>query len=893
MLTSTAHYKSEAMSLPSTFSYAQAAKGQSSQPAGSQSSPVPSQAALVNGAPNREAAVTSTRASSVAVSTASAEVDASQSTRGTSAMLEASDSTNSDAEPKLVNGDVSTSNTAVEPLDSAKPRDKSLNDNASQSSERRGRAPSSASLAADNGDNKKGRKGKKGKSPEKDAEAEHDDDSKEDPLPKPELHEAPVPTVNPWTQRAQAAKAKTAPSLVSHFRSSSTAAAGSQGGSANHISAETKQKLPVGEGIDSGASHNRSSSTSTKGFKKEGDVLKYGSQGGPRRTGPRGTRAQDKDDKIGFEALSSLTANSASWPTPDTARVTPKAQSLAESQTQAQSNHSAQTQNSADKEDNGPAKPKKWVQMEITPSVKFDTPLPTRGRGGRAGGSRGGRDIGGGGNHHATIVSDRHQDNGPNGRAVPGTKRGSVDTASREPRKYGPAEGSRTTGESSFDKHKADLYKQGQSEMNGGSTTNSFSRAPNFNQRMEDVARFPEPQRDTKMQAAKDSHYQGQNGTSHRASDRGRGGGRGRGGYSNANHPNGLLNHAQGHYVQGAHAYPYPPNMPPQQMAYRYPAMTYSGQVPNPPTSGSRRSGSMGGRSSQGGHGLRNGRGSSMQSMNLPYDFAMYQAPPNPVSYLETNNLYQLARQQVEYYFSLDNLVKDWFLRQRMDSQGFVYLDFIASFNRLRQLQVDHDLLRHACDESNEVEFVVGDDGYERVRRVTGWEQFVIPDMNARHETARHGGPSNWNRWNRALMAQYHQPIMPSPYGMEPSPVFSPTGTESGFSHYMNGNAMPPAMNTTMSNGVNGHIRTTDSQLSAAVPEFSPATASGFAGAQSIAEGNGETTSSMKQKIATSSTGGQEASPLPNGDAHEASAPTENQPGVVNGIHEGHEVNSH
>ena len=39
-----------------------------------------------------------------------------------------------------------------------------------------------------------------------------------------------------------------------------------------------------------------------------------------------------------------------------------------------------------------------------------------------------------------------------------------------------------------------------------------------------------------------------------------------------------------------------------------------------------------------------------------------------------------------EYYFSPRNLRNDWYLRQRMDAHGFVYLTVVANFNRVKEL---------------------------------------------------------------------------------------------------------------------------------------------------------------------------------------------------------------
>lgn len=47
-----------------------------------------------------------------------------------------------------------------------------------------------------------------------------------------------------------------------------------------------------------------------------------------------------------------------------------------------------------------------------------------------------------------------------------------------------------------------------------------------------------------------------------------------------------------------------------------------------------------------------------------------------------------------EYYFSDDNLQKDFFLRNQMDEEGFVPISVIARFNRLQALTQDTDLIK-------------------------------------------------------------------------------------------------------------------------------------------------------------------------------------------------------
>lgn len=50
-------------------------------------------------------------------------------------------------------------------------------------------------------------------------------------------------------------------------------------------------------------------------------------------------------------------------------------------------------------------------------------------------------------------------------------------------------------------------------------------------------------------------------------------------------------------------------------------------------------------------------------------------------------------RQQIEYYFSFDNMCRDVYLRQNMDSEGWVPMTLIASFNKIKQYGVPPDTL--------------------------------------------------------------------------------------------------------------------------------------------------------------------------------------------------------
>ncbi|KAG8216556.1 hypothetical protein J3R82DRAFT_6737 [Butyriboletus roseoflavus] len=78
---------------------------------------------------------------------------------------------------------------------------------------------------------------------------------------------------------------------------------------------------------------------------------------------------------------------------------------------------------------------------------------------------------------------------------------------------------------------------------------------------------------------------------------------------------------------------------------------------------------------------------------------------------------------QLEYYLSPQNMAQDFYLRQRMDNEGWIPISLLASFKRVRQLQTDADIVREVLNRSGVVE-VSGD----RVRMGgRQWEVFVLP----------------------------------------------------------------------------------------------------------------------------------------------------------------------
>lgn len=59
-----------------------------------------------------------------------------------------------------------------------------------------------------------------------------------------------------------------------------------------------------------------------------------------------------------------------------------------------------------------------------------------------------------------------------------------------------------------------------------------------------------------------------------------------------------------------------------------------------------------------------------------------------------------------EYYFSEENLMKDLFIRRKMDENGYIPVTLIASFHRVRALTADINKILSAIKASNQLELV-------------------------------------------------------------------------------------------------------------------------------------------------------------------------------------------
>lgn len=98
----------------------------------------------------------------------------------------------------------------------------------------------------------------------------------------------------------------------------------------------------------------------------------------------------------------------------------------------------------------------------------------------------------------------------------------------------------------------------------------------------------------------------------------------------------------------------------------------------------------------------------------MPYIGTFYFSNTNFIN-LDTTTLKECIRKQIEYYFSEENLLRDFFLRRKMDAQGFLPITLIASFHRVQTLTTDMSLVIEAITESDKLDWV---DGYKVRTRI-------------------------------------------------------------------------------------------------------------------------------------------------------------------------------
>ncbi|CAL8583312.1 hypothetical protein XPA_008938 [Xanthoria parietina] len=697
-------------------------------------------------------------------------------------------------------------------------------------------------------------------------------DEETPPVPAPaEFKEAPPPPVNIWKQRAEAKAAKQPTKLSTSNPSGQLQPAVDANATAKpfDIGAESrKQDSKKQTKRTHGSVDEKPAAAGAKDAAKLSDGRVKGKEA--KEAEPQKTPRAGQTDRLST-TMPPPPGDAQSWPTPDSAQDEEKKKA-----------NGRVEKGEKDKSPAARAHGKeKWMPVPYVPTVQFSTPIPTVRRGARA--PRGGRDSGPRGSLAAdkTKTGSPDASAGSQSTAVDHSrveavtpKNPTVTSKSKRASSAGPVtardqrKGSdmpapdkrkdtsvsiQQADSSTVEARRSSATTQDDFARNGGNHTNSsgaVSQATNgkitsnhipINNRNEAVNTPSQPRPGALERGEGDVRMYGQAREYHAPApyrergegrpDRGRGGYRSRGGnnhvFAHSNIPNG--HNAQHPFV--------PPPMPSKSHSNHE---RHSSQLQNVPYQSPQNPGRQfrsGSRShsithstsfprySQGPH-----TNTTPQLPNLHTDVAnawgyqpgnqgaMSATPYNP--YMEQVSIFGMVSMQMEYYFSVDNLCKDLYLRKHMDSQGFVFLPVLAKFNRIRQLTQDLELIRYVCLSSPQIEFRTGSDGHDRLRKREGWQQWIL-GMDERDPSAQNDGPS-----------QVHQPyfqqypvLAEAQYGLNDSQNTQP-GFNSSSPHRNSDGIVPSPVPVSPSkprvNGnVNGDIPA-QTPLSATVPDFAP-----------------------------------------------------------------------
>lgn len=126
--------------------------------------------------------------------------------------------------------------------------------------------------------------------------------------------------------------------------------------------------------------------------------------------------------------------------------------------------------------------------------------------------------------------------------------------------------------------------------------------------------------------------------------------------------------------------------------------------------------------------------GKEQTAFMMPY-LSTYYYNGAPLIGMDQMSIKECIKKQIEYYFSEENLNRDFYLRRKMDPEGFLPVTLIASFHRVQALTADLNIIITAIQESDKLELV---DGYKVRTKVDPMKWPIDPaDAGAHH------GPPN------------------------------------------------------------------------------------------------------------------------------------------------------
>lgn len=180
---------------------------------------------------------------------------------------------------------------------------------------------------------------------------------------------------------------------------------------------------------------------------------------------------------------------------------------------------------------------------------------------------------------------------------------------------------------------------------------------------------------------------------------------------------------------------------------------------------------------------------SNGEPINTSIPFAPVYHPPAPQRPVTDDTLKEYVRKQIEYYFSEDNLQKDFFLRRKMSPEGFLPVGLIASFPRVRALTEDVSLIGEALKDSTKVE-ISPDNMLIRAREnpatwplmptVSGAADSLPGPSSQAPQQFRQNGPSVPFVPTQQVISKEYQPQTSSPQSIQPQEEWEEVKTRKG-----------------------------------------------------------------------------------------------------------------
>merc|ERR1740123_1342941 len=112
-------------------------------------------------------------------------------------------------------------------------------------------------------------------------------------------------------------------------------------------------------------------------------------------------------------------------------------------------------------------------------------------------------------------------------------------------------------------------------------------------------------------------------------------------------------------------------------------------------------------------------------------------------------------QKQLEYYFSIANMNEDKFLREAMDESGWVTIDTLLGFGRMKKLGATKELVEEAAFHSTAIE--IDPKNTQKIRMNKLWKQFVGKGKKSPSSTKKRSSASKARERERAKQKELNE----------------------------------------------------------------------------------------------------------------------------------------